>query len=164
MARERVFMKAFLLLSALMTMFLSETGIGRSQQLQKKASVLNMGLDLDSISLKPFYLGYYGKVGSSSLFIAPRKTIPDMAGLYKAVVQVLSKKYGCMMRKKINKKPYLSFLCKDQRIVVFHTRMQGKYILFSGRQFDRDGREIIVKNRQIVGRYPMFERRFPTQR
>jgi hypothetical protein len=125
---------------------------------------VSLDLNLNNLKLRPFYKGYYGKVGTSTLFIATRKAVPDGARLYWAIVQVLSQKYGCMMYKKINKFPYTSFLCRDGRIVVFHSRYSGEYVVFSGRQFDRKGREIVVKNRRVVARYPIFKRSFLTQK
>lgn len=137
-----------------------------SPSLSAKAKVheaLKFDLDLSHISLKPFYKGFYGKVGASTLFVASKKEVPDEARVYWAIVQVLSKKYGCFIRRKAKKGPYRSFLCKDKRIIVFHNRSTKNHILFSGRQFDQKGREIVVNNHKVVGRYPIFENSFPTR-
>lgn len=120
---------------------------------------LSMGIDFKSLKLEPFYSGYYGKFGTVSLFVAPKENIPNYTKLYWAMVNVLSKKYGCFMTKKIKKKKFVAFRCKDRRIVVFRIKNKKKTILFSGRQFDHSGNEIVVKNRKIIARYPFYSRK-----
>ena len=123
--------------------------------------VLSGRVDFKNIPLEPFYKGLYGKVGTSTFFVASKKTLPDKTKQYWAIVQVLSKKYGCLIKRKKSHKAYTAFLCQDKRIVVFHSRNKEGHVVISGRQFDKDGRELVVKNRKIIARYPVFRRSLP---
>jgi hypothetical protein len=88
--------------------------------------------------------GLYGKVGSSPVFIASRQTIPNYDRLYWVMVKVLSEKYGCFIVKKSSVQNLVSVRCRDRRVVEFHRRQSGSWIMFYGKQFDQAGREIKV--------------------
>ena len=113
--------------------------------------------DFKKMPMEPFYHGYYGKDGGATYFVSTKKSIPDDTRLYWAIVHVLSKKYGCLLLKKKRRDHYTSFLCRDGRIVVFKHRWHQRYVVFSGRQFDRKGRELVVRGKRVVRRIPLFD-------
>ncbi len=124
---------------------------------QSDRKLFDLDRDFSKIIMKPFYKGLYGKVGTATYFISNRSLIPDNDRLYWAIVHVLSKKYGCFLKKKLRKGAYTSFLCRDDRIIVFKHLWKGRYVIFSGRQFDRKGRELALSDRRIIGRYPLHQ-------
>ena len=118
--------------------------------------------EMNSMALKPFYKGLYGKIGSSTIFISKEAILPTKAEQYWAVVHVLSKKYGCFIRSKKKKKALTAFRCADGRVIVFHKRQVKSNIIFSARQFDLQGREMIVANGQVIRKEIPTNRLFPT--
>lgn len=89
-------------------------------------------------------LGVYGKLGSSSIFVAERALIPTYDRLYWAMVRILSEKYGCFIRRKIDLGDMVSFKCRDRRTVTMARKISGKFSVIHVRQFDQDGRVIVT--------------------
>jgi len=95
-------------------------------------------------------LGAYGKLGTSVIFIADRSLIPDFDRLYWVMVRVLSEKYGCFIRHKIDRGNVVRFGCKDKRLVVMNRNVLKNYVTFQARQYAPDGQEIIIKKQARV--------------
>lgn len=89
-------------------------------------------------------LGVYGKLGSTSIFVADRSLIPTYDRLYWAMVRILSEKYGCFIRRKIDFGDVVSFKCRDHRTVTMVRKISGKFSLIHVRQHDRDGRAVVT--------------------
>lgn len=89
-------------------------------------------------------LGVYGKLGSTSIFVAERALIPTYDRLYWAMVRILSEKYGCFIRRKIDFGDVVSFKCRDHRTVTMARKISGNFSLIHVRQFDRHGRVIVT--------------------
>jgi len=98
---------------------------------------------------KPQYYqnGIYGKRGHMVLFATRKKNLIHPYQFYWAMVKVLSKKYGCFMKEKVVKKNHTTFRCRDGRSVLFTSYEGTKWRLFSGRQFNRNGEEIIMSRK-----------------
>jgi hypothetical protein len=54
-------------------------------------------------------LGVYGKIGPNSIFVAERSAIPNYDRLYWVMVRILSEKYGCFIRRKVDRGDFVSF-------------------------------------------------------
>lgn len=89
--------------------------------------------------------GVYGKVGNATVYIAPASRVPDDRRLYWIMVKVLSEKYGCFITEKKNHSALVAVSCRDQRRVTFRRSRGDGWVMFYGRQYDRDGREIIIE-------------------
>jgi hypothetical protein len=98
--------------------------------------------------IEPVDAGFSGKLGQSIIFAAEKRLIPNYDRLYWVMIRVLSEKYGCFIRKKIDRGELVAFKCRDQRIVTFRRRMTGQYAVFKARQYRSDGREIVMLNKQ----------------
>ncbi len=96
-------------------------------------------------------LGFTGKLGQSVIFAADKRLIPNYDRLYWVMIRVLSEKYGCFIRKKIDRGELVAFKCRDQRIVTFRRRLTEKYAVFKARQYRSDGREIVILNKRYRG-------------
>ena len=90
--------------------------------------------------------GVYGKKGHVPVFAALTKDIPDYDRLYWVMVKVLSEKYGCFIKRKQSSHAQVVVECRDRRRVVFYRNRGDSWIQFYGRQYDQQGRELIVKN------------------
>jgi hypothetical protein len=96
--------------------------------------------------------GFAGKMGPSIVFAAEKRLIPNYDRLYWVMIRVLSEKYGCFIRKKIDRGELVAFKCRDQRIVTFRRRLTEQHAVFKARQYRSDGREIFtVNNRSKKG-------------
>jgi len=102
--------------------------------------------DLGVGRLEPLDLGFYGKLGSNSIFVADRSVIPTYDRLYWAMVRILSEKYGCFIRRKIDRGPSVSFQCRDRRTVTMARKISGRFSMLHVRQYDRFGRVIESRN------------------
>lgn len=102
--------------------------------------------DLGVGKLEPLDLGFYGKLGPNSIFVADRSVIPTYDRLYWAMVRILSEKYGCFIRRKIDRGPSVSFQCRDRRTVTMARKISGRFSLLHVRQYDRFGRVIESRN------------------
>ncbi len=96
-------------------------------------------------NVKRYEGGAYGKIGSSTVFIAEKNTIPDFDRLYWVMVKVLSEKYGCFMKKKYSEEKTVVVHCRDRRRIVFRRHQGSDWIQFYGRQYDLAGNELIVR-------------------
>lgn len=92
-----------------------------------------------------FDQGVYGKLGSSSVYLVPRNRIPFRSRLYWTMVKVLSEKYGCFIVSKRRQGDRFDFRCRDGRGVVMGQKFFRNVAQFWVRQFDRDGRELIIR-------------------
>ncbi len=97
-------------------------------------------------------IGVYGKIGTSTAFVARRSKIQDYDRLYWVMVRVLSEKYGCFIHKKTNLGQTVRFECRDKRTIVLDRDISGGFAKFAGRQFDQMGREIIMRYRPVAHR------------
>jgi hypothetical protein len=100
-------------------------------------------------------LGVYGKVGNSTVFVTTRDRIADWDRLYWVMVRVLSEKYGCFITRRESRNNESRFTCRDGRSVVLKRQILDRMIYFYGRQYDREGRELIVQNRKVIARLPI---------
>ena len=100
----------------------------------------------------PFDRGVYGKVGSAVMYVSTTDRIPDWDRLYWVMVRVLSEKYGCFLASKMKEGNVITIGCRDGRRVVFWRSRSEDWIQFYARQFDREGRELVVENRQVLTR------------
>lgn len=93
---------------------------------------------------KDYEGGVYGKVGNATVFITARAKIADFDRLYWVMVKVLSEKYGCFIVRKKSSEQIVSVDCRDKRRIVLRRSAGSEWIMFYGRQYDRQGREIII--------------------
>lgn len=98
----------------------------------------------------PYAGGLLGTKGDAKYFVATTSIIPGYNRLYWVIVKLLSERYSCFMRAKLDVGNMTRFTCKDGRQVVFWKRQQGNHIEFLSRQFDGDGYEIKVIQKRIV--------------
>lgn len=96
--------------------------------------------------------GVYGKVGTATYFATTTDKIPTFDRLYWAMVKVLSEKYGCFMKTKSTQGSAVRFGCRDGRSVVMWRAKNDRYMQFYGRQYDRNGQELIVEKHQVIAR------------
>lgn len=101
---------------------------------------------IGAFKIEPVDVGFVGKLGPSVVFAAKRHLIPSYDRLYWVMIRILSEKYGCFIRKKIDRGELVAFKCRDQRIVTFRRRITQRYAVFKARQYSSDGREIIISN------------------
>ncbi|MCX6124262.1 MAG: hypothetical protein NTV34_05865 [Proteobacteria bacterium] len=88
--------------------------------------------------------GVYGKVGSATVYIAPKSKIPDYDRLHWVMVKVLSEKYGCFILRKETFAHNVSVGCRDRRRIVFKRSRGDEWIMFYGRQYDLAGNEVVI--------------------
>jgi hypothetical protein len=98
----------------------------------------------------PYAGGILGTRGDSKYFIASTEVVPGYNRLYWVIVKVLSERYSCFMRTKLDVGPMTRFTCKDGRQVLFWKKKNPEYVEFVARQFDREGYEIKVIRKKIV--------------
>lgn len=100
--------------------------------------------------------GLYGKLGSTSLFVADRASIATYDRLYWTMVRILSEKYACFIKGKVDRGQLVSFKCRDQRTVTMARKISKNFSIIQTRQYGPDGREIIrqraAKNHPSVAR------------
>ncbi len=97
--------------------------------------------------------GVYGKVGEVVVFAAHQNQVPDFDRLYWVMVKVLSEKYGCFIIRKLSTTSKVSVQCRDLRWVVFlRGKASGGRLHFYARQYDEQGRQLVVRNHKIVQR------------
>jgi hypothetical protein len=94
--------------------------------------------------------GVFGLVGPAKLIVATSDRIKDDVRLYWVMVKVLSEKYGCFMVAKQTVGATTRATCRDQRRVVFWKTRGPGWVQFHARQYDRDGYEIVVRQKRIV--------------
>ncbi len=95
---------------------------------------------------KSYEGGIYGKHGSKVVFVADKRVVPDYERLYWVMVKVLSEKYGCFIRGKVNVEDQVVIRCRDKRTIVFNRASGDRWIHFSAKQYDLQGREIYIAN------------------
>lgn len=100
---------------------------------------------------KDYMGGYLGVLGTQKMFYASTNVVPDYDKLYWVVVKVLSRNYSCFMRKRYSVDDKMYFQCRDGRIVGFKQKITKHWAIFTSRQYDQYGQEIMVKNRKIIG-------------
>ncbi len=100
----------------------------------------------------PFDQGAVGKADDALFFVADAAKVPSTERLYWTMVKALSERYGCFMRQKVRKADVFQFRCRDGRRVVFWRRYSRDSAEFYARQFDAQGRELIVDDHKIVMR------------
>lgn len=101
-------------------------------------------------NLKPFFGGFIGLRGNARIFAIENSPTPQkFEELFPVIIQVLSKEYGCFIKKKISWTDQHQFFCRDKRnIVVWYQPVLGwSRIVF--RQFDHFGYEIKVRHKEI---------------
>lgn len=96
--------------------------------------------------------GVYGKVGTATVFIAPRDKVPDYDRLYWVMVKVLSEKYGCFIKRKESNALSVNITCRDSRQIVLRRNRGEDWIQFYGRQYDKLGNEIVITPRRTASR------------
>jgi hypothetical protein len=94
-------------------------------------------------------LGVYGKIGPNSIFVAERTAIPNYDRLYWVMVRILSEKYGCFIRRKVDRGHSVSFQCRDQRTVTMARKISDRFSMVHVRQFDRYGRGIDTRGTRL---------------
>ena len=92
--------------------------------------------------------GVYGKKGHIPVFAARLADIPDYDRLYWVMVKVLSEKYGCFMKRKASTHNQVTVECRDKRRVVFHRNRGDGWIQFYGRQYNQEGKEVVIRDHQ----------------
>jgi hypothetical protein len=119
--------------------------MGWSQVVGSGSEKLQDDLELLGVSrIEAVDVGFLGKMGRSVVFAAEKRLIPDYDRLYWVMIRVLSEKYGCFVRRKIDRGDLVAFKCRDQRIVTFRRKMTRDHAVFKARQYGADGREIAV--------------------
>jgi hypothetical protein len=123
--------------------------MGWAQRVGSRGNTLAGELSMLGVSrVEPVDVGFAGKMGHSVVFAAEKRLIPDYDRLYWVMIRVLSEKYGCFIRKKIDRGELVAFKCRDQRIVTFRRRLTERYAVFKARQYRSDGREIVIANKR----------------
>lgn len=123
--------------------------MGWAQRVGSRGKNLPGELSMLGVSrVEPVDVGFAGKMGHSVVFAAEKRLIPDYDRLYWVMIRVLSEKYGCFIRKKIDRGELVAFKCRDQRIVTFRRRLTEHYAVFKARQYRSDGREIVIANKR----------------
>ncbi|NDE13816.1 hypothetical protein EBZ80_02695 [bacterium] len=92
-----------------------------------------------------FDQGVYGKLGSSTVYLAPSDRVGSSDRLYWTMVRVLSEKYGCFIVEKNRQDERFQFRCRDGRRVVMQRKIDRKVAHFWGRQYSANGEEVKVK-------------------
>ncbi len=98
--------------------------------------------------------GWYAKIGSATVFMAPTAKIPNYDRLNWTIVRVLSEKYGCFIEAKLTVGNQTRYNCRDNRTIITHRYKNKEWMLFHSRQYDATGRELIVEDSRIVGYGP----------
>ena len=88
---------------------------------------------------QPFDGGRYSKVGSAAVYVASTKNIPNFDRLNWVIVRMLSEKYGCFLRSKVNIGNETRYGCRDERTIVFRRYKNRNWMVFHARQFDEIG-------------------------
>ena len=101
----------------------------------------------------PFDQGVYGKLGSSTVYMAPLKRVGTSDRLYWTMVRVLSEKYGCFIVEKSRDAEKFQFRCRDGRLIVMQRKMDSRFAHFWGRQYDSKGAEVIIDPRTTGKKY-----------
>lgn len=128
----------------------AKTGMSNPANLPLSKREVDIGEELRGLGvgrLEELDLGFYGKLGSNSIFVADRSAIPDYDRLYWAMVRILSEKYGCFIRRKIDRGTSVSFQCRDRRTVTMARKISGRFSMLHVRQYDRSGRIIESRNK-----------------
>ncbi len=94
-----------------------------------------------------YYGGVYGKRGNMVIYAINKRNLQHRYHFYWKMVRVLSEKYGCFMKSKMVQGNRTDFKCRDGRKVSFKTLEGKRWRMFSGRQYDSFGNEIIIHKR-----------------
>ena len=92
-----------------------------------------------------FDQGVYGKLGTSTVYMAPLTRVGSSERLYWTMVRVLSEKYGCFIVEKSRSAGKFQFRCRDGRKIVMQSKIDSRFAHFWGRQYDSNGDEVIIK-------------------
>ena len=110
----------------------------------KRTKIMTSAKRLGFTNLSYFEDGVYGKLGTAVVFITSTDIIADEDRLYWAMVKVLSKKYGCFIKRKIKDGNTQTFYCRDGRHIVMRNNIGDKLVYFYSKQYYSSGREVIV--------------------
>ena len=94
-----------------------------------------------------FDQGVYGKLGTSTVYMAPIHRVRSSDRLYWTMVRVLSEKYGCFIVEKNRDAERFQFRCRDGRMVVMQRKIDSRVAHFWGRQYNANGDEVKVLSR-----------------
>ncbi|NBQ54877.1 MAG: hypothetical protein EBU49_15025, partial [Proteobacteria bacterium] len=92
-----------------------------------------------------FDQGVYGKLGTSTVYMAPLTRVGSSERLYWTMVRVLSEKYGCFIVEKSRNAGKFQFRCRDGRKIVMQSKIDSRFAHFWGRQYDSNGDEVVIK-------------------
>ena len=92
-----------------------------------------------------FDQGVYGKLGTSTVYMAPLTRVGSSDRLYWTMVRVLSEKYGCFIVEKNRNAGKFQFRCRDGRQIVMQSNIDSRVAHFWGRQYDSHGDEVVIK-------------------
>lgn len=92
-----------------------------------------------------FDQGVYGKLGKSTVYVAPARRVKSTNRLYWTMVKVLSEKYGCFIVDKKREGEDFKFHCRDGRLVRMKRKVHGAELVFWGRQYHANGEEVDIK-------------------
>lgn len=119
--------------------------------LQKSPELARLAIKRSLENPQIWESGVAGILGTAKYYVTTTSRIKDFDQLYVIMVRMLSQKYGCLMIEKQNFSPELTRVrCRDFRQILMWRSIGPDWIQFYARQFDRDGYEIMVKQRRIV--------------
>ena len=98
----------------------------------------------------PFAGGTLGMQGTSRVFVVAKSKAATEPRLQWIQVKLLSERYGCFLRARLELIENTWTWCKDGRQIIFWNRRSHDYLAFKSRQFDAQGHEIEVRRRQMV--------------
>ncbi|MEY4631252.1 MAG: hypothetical protein RIQ81_1372 [Pseudomonadota bacterium] len=118
------------------------------QELQADPELARMAIKRALDKPARYDQGIYGKLGTSTVYVAPARRVKSKTRLYWTMVRVLSEKYGCFIVNKNRDGESFRFQCRDGRHVLMNRKSSGGEYAFWGRQFHANGQEVIVKPAQ----------------
>lgn len=139
-------MKLILTFLLLVCVSVPESGMARNVDMRE---IMTEAGRLGLKKLKFFENGVYGKLNESVFYITTREIAPDMDRLYWLMVKVLSKKYGCFIRSKIERSGKYHFFCNDSRVVIMKPALGEKVVLFQSIQKNRHGETLWVDDHRV---------------
>ena len=106
----------------------------------------------------PFHGGALGKVGDSNVFVAERRVIPDYDSLHMVIINLLSSRYGCLMRQRRKIGNFQELSCRDGRKIEVTRGLGNDWIQFVANQYDRNGDLIVVRKHEILSRSEILQK------
>lgn len=110
------------------------------------AKVMQKASELNIRRLKYFEGGVYGKIDGSVYYITTLAKAPNIDRLYLLMMKMLSKTYGCFLKKRIKSAGEYHFFCRDSRMVTMSPVFGQKLVLFRAVQKDRYGNVLLVED------------------